>query len=398
MKQKATQYHDILIGNNLLLMFGALLALTMANMFGHLYHEIETAKVFGISLHFIANDTLMAFFFALAAKEVWEAIILVDGALHDPKKALIPIFATIGGVTGPIIVYLVLSAITGNYEALSRGWAIPTATDIAFSAMIAKFIFGKAVNTSVTFLMVIAIIDDGIGVVIIAIFYPQGDIQLQWLLLSVIGVIIGIYMNKQKVHNHWWYFFLVGLPSFIGFLQAGIHPAMGLIPMIPTMPHAQSDAGIYAKEELKRHDTLNEFEHFWKTPVQYFLFLFGFFNAGVQINNVNDATFIVAGALLIGKTCGVFSMGYLAAKMFGGLPKGMTIWHLFVVAILTSIGFTVVLFVAGVGLPAGPLQDGAKIGALISLTFGVFAVIVAKLKGIQPDNSSVTSHSHAYTH
>ncbi|MFK8112475.1 MAG: Na+/H+ antiporter NhaA, partial [Rubripirellula sp.] len=135
----------------------------------------------GFSLHFIVNDILMALFFAIAAKEVWESL-LPGGPLSDPRKAATPLLATVGGILGPALVYLAGCYFTGTYASLGDGWAVPCATDIAFSYLIARIIFGAG-HPAIAFLLLLAIADDAAGLMILAIFYPQAPIVPQWLLL-----------------------------------------------------------------------------------------------------------------------------------------------------------------------------------------------------------------------
>src|SRR5690606_37556511 len=116
-----------------------------------------------INLHFLVNDILMALFFAIAGKEVWEAT-LPGGALNDPKKAATPLIATIGGMAGPIGVYILIAFAVGEWGTLSNGWAVPTATDIAFSYMVARIVFGGG-HPAIPFLLLLAIADDALGLI-----------------------------------------------------------------------------------------------------------------------------------------------------------------------------------------------------------------------------------------
>jgi hypothetical protein len=183
---------------SILLISGAIIALIWANINPNSYHHFVEfplwfndhigldysywAKSFGtgyadfdgagslkvLSLHYLVNDMLMAFFFAIAAKEVWEAVILKNGSLRG-KKAATPLFATLGGMLGPVSVYLVLAAFMGSdtYNAVANGWAIPTATDIAFSYLVGRLVFGAG-HPAVRFLLLLAIADDAAGLIILA--------------------------------------------------------------------------------------------------------------------------------------------------------------------------------------------------------------------------------------
>ena len=202
---------NFLTNYSLLLIIGACIALVWANTDPSSYHhfvEYELIHKFPIghahynaeglveyrslTLHYLVNDVLMAFFFAIAAKEVWEAIILKNGSLRG-KKAATPLFATVGGMVGPISVYLGLAYFLGSetYDAVKNGWAIPTATDIAFSYLVGRLVFGAG-HPAVRFLLLLAIADDAAGLIILAIFYPSGELAPEWLLLSL-GAAVAVY-------------------------------------------------------------------------------------------------------------------------------------------------------------------------------------------------------------
>jgi NhaA family Na+:H+ antiporter len=154
--------------NSLFLIAGTLIALLWANLHYSTYEPVSHA------LHFLVNDILMALFFALAAKEVWEAM-LPEGVLSSPKKAAMPLMATAGGIFVPAVLYI-LGALMFD-PVLVRGWAIPCATDIAFSYLVARTLFGTH-HPAIPFLLLLAIADDGIGLFILAVFYPQGEVRL----------------------------------------------------------------------------------------------------------------------------------------------------------------------------------------------------------------------------
>ncbi|MEX2519637.1 MAG: Na+/H+ antiporter NhaA [Paracoccaceae bacterium] len=390
---------------SLLLILGALLALVWANTspdsyhhfvdftlvdnawIGHAHADADGRIHRTLTVHYLINDVLMAFFFAIAGKEVWEAIALKEGSLRG-KKALTPLIATVGGMLGPITVYLGLAAIMGSttFDAVANGWAIPTATDIAFSYLVGRMIFGAG-HPAVGFLLLLAIADDAAGLIILAIFYPSGELAPEWLLLSVAAA-VGVWFffrwlprrmdrGKQdrpnstftnKVLGFWPYLIAAGL-SWYGFQEAGIHPALGLLPIIPAIPHADVEFGIFAEAEKYLTDLLNRIEHLLKHPVEIVLFFFGLANAGVEFSAIGDATWLVLAGLIIGKPVGIFLMGWIAAKPLGlGLPVGMKIPDLFVVGCIAAIGFTVSLFIAAVAFDPGPVQDAAKMGALFSFS------------------------------
>lgn len=412
---------NFITGYSLLLIGGAIIALIWANLDASSYHHFVEFVIVDdffighlhddghghvhrtLTLHYLVNDVLMALFFAIAAKEVWEAVILKNGSLRG-KKAATPLFATAGGMFGPIAVYLGLAWILGGpsvYTAVSNGWAIPTATDIAFSYLVGRLVFGAG-HPAVRFLLLLAIADDAAGLLILAIFYPSAELAPQWLLLSLVAA-VGVFLlfnwlprrldrgDQSRTRSTWvrqklsfWPYLIAGCLSWYGFQESGLHPALGLLPIVPTIPHADRAFGIFSAAETHLHDLLNEIEHALKYPVEIILGLFGLMNAGVEFSSMGPATWLVLAGLLIGKPVGIFLFGWVAARPLGlGIPAGMRIVDLVVIGFVAAIGFTVSLFVAAVAFDSGPVQDAAKMGALFSFAAAVISIAVGKLTRVQ---------------
>lgn len=405
---------------SLFLIIGAIVALIWANtdyasyeafiefeiwensFIGHAHIDAEGHVHRTLTLQYLINDVLMAFFFAMAGKEVWEAVILKDGSLRG-KKAMTPLIATVGGMLGPIAVYLGLALIFGSetYSAVANGWAIPTATDIAFSYLVGRMIFGAG-HPAVRFLLLLAIADDAAGLIILAIFYPSSELAPEWLLLSM-AASVGVYLlanrlprrmdrgKKDRPNSTWvreklgfWPYLLAAAFSWYGFQESGIHPALGLLPIVMTIPHADRAFGIFAEAEKHLTDLLNHIEHLLKIPVEFVLLFFGLANAGVKFSAIGDATWLVLAGLLIGKPLGIWVMGSIAAgPMRLGLPDGMRNVDLFVLGCVAAIGFTVSLFIASVAFPAGDVQDAAKMGALFSFAAAIVSFAAGKLCKVQ---------------
>ena len=416
---------------SLLLILGALAALVWANLAPDAYHHfveypllfndligadyhhweeavgVEHASHFGeaervLTAHYLVNDILMAFFFAIAAKEVWEAVILRNGALRG-KKAATPLFATVGGMVGPITVYLGLAAFLGSdvYDAVARGWAIPTATDIAFSYLVGRIVFGAG-HPAVRFLLLLAIADDAAGLIILAVFYPSGDLAPIWLLLSVFAA-VGVFVlanwlprkldrgDQARPRSTWvrnrlsfWPYLFAAVLSWFGFAQSGLHPALGLLPIVPTIPHADRAFGFFSEAEQYLTDLLNHIEHLLKTPVEVILFFFGLMNAGVEFSAIGAPTWLVLAGLIIGKPFGVLAFGWFGAHVLKlGLPEGMKTSDLFVIGCVAAIGFTVSLFIAAVAFPPGEVQDAAKMGALLSFAAAIISIVAGRLLSVE---------------
>ena len=417
---------------SLLLIIGALIALVWANTDAYSYHHFVEyplwfnnwvgvdagywVKSYGedfhiadaggalkvLSAHYLVNDVLMAFFFAIAAKEVWEAVILKNGSLRG-RKAATPLFATAGGMFGPIAVYLGLAAFLGSdvYVAVANGWAIPTATDIAFSYLVGRIVFGAG-HPAVRFLLLLAIADDAAGLIILAIFYPSGELAPAWLLLSL-GAAVGVFVlfnwlprkmdrgDQLRRRSTWvrnalgfWPYLVAACLSWYGFQESGLHPALGLLPIVPTIPHADRAFGIFSEAEQYLTDLLNHVEHILKHPVEIVLFFFGLMNAGVEFSSIAEPTWLVLAGLIVGKPVGILLFGWFAAgPMRLGLPQGMRTIDLFVIGCVAAIGFTVSLFIASVAFDPGPVQDAAKMGALFSFAAAIISIVAGKLVGVQ---------------
>jgi Na+:H+ antiporter, NhaA family len=367
---------------------------------GHLHVDAAGHAARTLTVHYLINDVLMALFFAIAGKEVWEAVALQNGALRG-RKALTPLIATAGGMIGPVAVYLLGAAVIGKVALLANGWAIPTATDIAFSYLVGRLVFGAG-HPAVSFLLLLAIADDAGGLIILAVFYPQGDLQPAWLLLSAAAA-LGAWLFANRLPRHldadqdhrphstfWrdrvgpWPYVIAGCLSWYGFQQAGIHPALGLLPIIPAIPHSDIEFGVFSEAEAHLTDMLNRIEHALKSPVEVILLFFGLANAGVEFSAIGEATWLVLLGLLVGKPVGIFLLGWLAAHpMKLGLPEGMRTSDLFVLGSVAAIGFTVALFVAGVAFPPGPIQDAAKMGALFSFGASALAIAIGRLMRVE---------------
>src|SRR5688500_3718445 len=215
----------LLFDNSLLLVAGTLTALVWANLDEESYTHVAHP------LHFWVNDVAMAFFFALAAKEVFEAT-LPGGSLASPQRAAMPLAAAAGGMLIPALIFVTMVSFRGP-AALGRGWAIPCATDIAFSAMVARFIFGRG-HPAVPFLLLLAIADDALGLIILAVFYTAAPLSLVPLLaLMTAAVLAALWLRRRRVRSFWPYILGPGVLSWAALYAGGVHPSLALVPVIP---------------------------------------------------------------------------------------------------------------------------------------------------------------------
>jgi len=361
---------DFFVEHSLVLPLGALIALVWANLSHAGYAQVAHA------LEFPINDVGMVFFFALAAKEVVEAT-APGGALHTWRRAALPGVAAIGGMAAPAIIFVVFVRAAGAPE-LSRGWAIPCATDIAFSFLVAKAIFRR--HVAIPFLLLLAIADDALGLVILALFYPIGDLHLlagAFLMASALIVAYGL--RRASMRPYWPYVIAGGALSWVALYRGGLHPALALVPIIPFMPHAARDPGLFVEAPADARDALSEFEHHWKYPVQAILFLFGLANAGVPIAHFGTGTWAVLTAILAGKPIGIGIAVALAVAAGLKLPRDVDWRDVAVVGCAAGMGFTVALFFATAAFPPGAALDQSKLGALFSVASAGVAFAAAAL-------------------
>lgn len=349
---------SFVVEHSLLLPVGAVIALVWANTAAASYH------VFAQRLEFAVNDVGMVFFFALATKEIVEAT-APGGALHTWRRASLPAVAAVGGMLAPALIYAAFVSV-GRFDGLMRGWAIPCATDIAFSYLIAKAIFHR--HPVIPFLLLLAIADDALGLVILAVFYPIGALHLTLgLLLMTAAVGVAFALHRGRVRTFWPYVIAGGALSWAALFWGGLHPALALVPIIPFVPHAARDPGLFVEGSRRHHDPLTAFERWWKLPVQGILFLFGLVNAGVQLSSAGPGTWAVLLAIIVGKPVGI-GIAVAVAVGFGlHLPHRLTWREVMVVGCAAGIGFTVALFFATAAFPAGHVLDQAKLGALLSV-------------------------------
>ena len=256
-------------------------------------------------------------------------------------------------MVAPALIYLALRLGERDGE-LIGGWAIPCATDIAFSAMIARLIF-PASHPAIPFLLLVAIADDAMGLVILAVFYPSGPLSLPLLAaLMASAVLLALWLRRRRTRSFWPYVIGPGALSWAALYLGGFHPALALVPIVPLMPHAAArprpvqSTGAHALRHAQ-----HRFEHWWAMPVQIMLFFFGLANAGVPFERIGPGTWFVIAGLLFGKPIGIVLFAHAARLAGATLPGGLQTRDLFVVGVTASIGFTVSLFFATAAFPEG---------------------------------------------
>lgn len=381
-KNVCQEYSIPLIGG----VFAALFAANVA--YDPYHHFIDTPLPgIGVSLHFLINDIFMVLFFGIAAKEITQSC-LPGGDLNPVRNAINPLCGTLGGIYGPVGVFLGLCYFTGGWDDYASGWGVPTATDIALAWLVARVVFG-AKHPAVNYLLLLAVADDAIGLGIIAVAYPDPDHQVKpyFLGLVVAGMALAYLMRRRQVMKWPLYVMGPGVLSWLGLICAHLHPALALCFIVPFIPAHSRDGQTQQKDEsATEHDAqhahhadspLEAFEHSLKVWVDFGLFFFAFANAGVPFADIGPGTWYVLAALVVGKTLGISLFSWVGLKMGFPLPAGMGIRHLVVAGMIAGLGLTVALFVAGEAY-TGTLQGEAKMGALLSGLVAILAIVVGR--------------------
>lgn len=350
-------------------------------------------------LHFFVNDVLMTIFFLVVGMEIRRE--MYNGALADVRQALLPIIAALGGVVVPALIYVALAR--GDAQLLN-GWAIPTATDIAFAVGVLALL-GKSIPGPLRiFLLALAIIDDIVAVLIIAFFY-SGGLDYSGFGIALVGLVLVLLFNRMGVAAAWAYV-VPGAILWLGLLHTGAHPTLagvvlGLMTPVAMRPAQRHhlDVAEQALTRIRSHAQRGQFEvdvlhhelriattaqrdllpPVFRLPAMLHPWvafgvmpIFALANAGVQFGGMDLAAtgphtvfWGVLLALVLGKPLGVFLATFLAVKSgVSPLPEGINWRGVLLVGVLAGIGFTMAIFVGGLAFSDAALLSAAKLGIL----------------------------------
>ena len=382
-----TRFLQLEAASGLLLIAAAILALVINNsplsyLYGGLL-DVPVAVQVG-ALHIAKplllwiNDGLMALFFLLIGLEVKREV--VDGHLSRPSQVILPATAAVGGMVVPALIYWFINR---DNPAAVAGWAIPTATDIAFALGVLALL-GKRVPVSLKlFLMTLAIIDDLGAIIVIALFY-SGALSSVSLLLAAACLVVLVAMNRLGVVKLGPYM-IVGLVLWVCVLKSGVHATLAGVALALCIPLRTGHG------ERSPSHALEHALHPW---VAYAILpLFAFANAGVSLAGMSVDSFThpvplgIAVGLLLGKTVGVFGLTWVAIKLrLAALPAGASWGQLLGVAILCGIGFTMSLFVGSLAFVpgssefAGMDRMGILTGSFLAAVLGYAVTAMARRK------------------
>jgi NhaA family Na+:H+ antiporter len=369
------EFLDSEASGGIILMAAAALALIVANSpLAPTYFSVLKAYVGPLSVSHWINDALMAVFFLLVGLEIKREVL--DGQLSTWPRRILPGIAAAGGMAVPALIYAALN--WGNPETM-RGWAIPTATDIAFALGVLSLLGSRVPASMKVFLTALAIIDDLGAVIIIAIFYTSG-LEIAYLGGAAAVLVALIAMNRMGVRSLIPYLAL-GVVLWFLVLQSGVHATLAGVALAMTIPLRLSPA----LHDDADHSPLHRLEHALHGVVPYVIVpVFGFANAGVSFAGmsigalVDPLTLGVAAGLVVGKVIGVFGTAYAAVKLgWADMPANAAAMHMFGVALLCGIGFTMSLFIGLLAFADNVgLQDDVKVGILLG---SVIAALLGSL-------------------
>ena len=362
----------------IILMIAAVFAMIIANTpLATLYDAILGTYIkVGIGSFEIAkpailwiNDGLMAIFFFLVGLEIKRQVLV--GELSSFDKAILPIMAAIGGMAVPGLIFAIIN--WGTPENLN-GWAIPTATDIAFALGILALVGSRAPIALKIFLLAIAIIDDLGAIVIIAIFYTS-ELSINALTISMLGFAAAVALNRMRIQRTTPYL-LVGIVMWVFVLKSGVHATLAGVLIAFTIPlkAKNGDEALLYKMEHGLH------------PWVAFLILpvFAFANAGVNFTGIGiddllqPLTLGIAVGLFLGKQIGVFLAAWIGVKSgIARLPENVTWQHVYGVACLTGVGFTMSLFIGSLAFDAATEMNAVRLGVVLgSVLSGLFGYML----------------------
>ena len=370
----------------IVLMAVAVLAMIAGNSFLSPYYNgfLDTNIRVGVGAFEISkpavlwiNDGLMAIFFFLVGLEIKREVLA--GELSSLDKAALPVIAAIGGMAIPGLVFAYLN--WGSPDTMS-GWAIPMATDIAFALGILALFAGRAPTALKVFLLAIAIIDDLGAIMIIAVFYSS-DLSVNALTLSMLGFALAVGLNRMGV-NRMSPYLIIGIFMWVCVLKSGVHATLAGVLIALAIPLRASEPK--ASLAYRAEHGLHPWVAFLVLPI------FAFANAGVSLEGVTlgdltaPLTLGIAAGLFVGKQVGVFGFTWLAVKMgIAKLPTGVRWIHVYAVAALTGVGFTMSLFIGSLAFQSPDAMNAVRLGVMLgSVASGILGFVLLSIACKEP--------------
>lgn len=381
MKRRVKEFFESPTAGGIMLILASLVGVIWANTSaGDLYFHLLHSQLGPLKVELWINDVLMALFFLSVGLELKREMVI--GQLNTNAKRFFPGLAATCGFLFPAVIYFGVSHFLG---APIEGWAIPTATDIAFALGVCTLLQSKVPMSLKVFLTALAVIDDLMAIIVIALFYSS---EIAWMYLVGAAIIIAclLVLNKRNVYNKIPYLVL-GVVLWYMVFQSGLHATLAGVILALTIPYqVVTDEG-HQYPLVEWSNILEEWVVFLIIPI------FGFANAGVSFGSfqlsdlLNPVVLGIAGGLFIGKQLGVFTLMYTLIKLkVVPMPLQANWRHMYGLALLCGIGFTMSLFVSMLAFSDPHSLDYAKVGvflgSILSATAG--AIVLGTGEDVPP--------------
>lgn len=338
----------------------------------------------------ITADGLMALFLFFIGKELWEALVLEHGPLKG-RQAILPAGLILGGMLGAAGVWILVGQLveTATEAEFATGWPVPLGTDVLLCFFIGRAAFGPG-HPALHLLLLLSIATDILALLVAGLAAPDLSLRLVWLLVPL-AASLGCWAvfgrapapdapeTRRRAGQRLAPYVLAGLLSWIGVAASGLPPALGLLPVIPAIAHADRSFGLFAEAEELLHDPLNRLARALVWPLTLILFLFGLTRGGIDLMAFAPTTVTTLAALWLGRPLGMLVLGLGLAAVLGlRLPHGIALRDILRIAVILGMGFTVPVLSLETALPGGAMQEAARLGLALSLFAGPVALLIGR--------------------
>ena len=338
----------------------------------------------------VVGDGLMAFFIFFIGKELWESLVLERGALSG-KRALVPMGLSIGSMLGAVVVWILATSLieTADEAEFASGWVVPLGSDVVLCYLMGRWVFGPG-HMALHVILLLTISADIVGLIVLGVSAPDASLRLLWLVMPLVAsfTVWRVFgrppsalssERRRRRTLQLWPYGVAGALSWLGVAASGLPPALGLLPVLPAIAHADRSFGLFAEAEELLHDPLNQLAHGLIWPLCAVLFLFGLTFGGIDLGAFAPTTLIVLAAMWVGKPLGLVTAWVLFERIAGlHLPHGLVRRDLYLIALIMGIGFTVPALTLDRALPGGVMQEAARQGFALSLLAAPLALILSR--------------------
>lgn len=341
-------------------------------------------------------EVLIPIFMFFIGKELWEAIVLERGSLAGPT-AILPIAGALGAALGAVALWLVVAhLIDPNRETLLHsGWSLPIGGDVVLVYLFGRLSFDRR-SHALQLLLLVMIALDMMGLALLGLTHPNGGLlRLAWLLVPL-GAALAVWQwhgrpstlalqdpktteRARRQAGALWPYMIAGAMSYMGVIAAGLPGALGLLPIIPAIPHADRSFGLFAQAEELLQDPLNRLAHALIHPITLILFFFGLTRGGIDLAAFAPPTVMILAVYWLGKPLGFLLGCFIALRLIGAkLPQDISYQAILRVAILLGMGFTVPVLAVDTALDGGEVAEAARMGLALTTAMGLLTLFLPR--------------------